>query len=401
MNSHRFGNILATTLACLAPLAVHGYYRGDEYEARDYAFDAEYFLDQLPLLPSLEERLGYAAATNAYWASGGSYTRKDLFLMQYLKLRKDFEPPFSFQFDFEMDQDFDGIYEHHMVDGGWRLNDAWTAHVVAEPLSRKEFSDFGVAVDRRTARSQARAEFLLPDFEFEGKNDLDGSFVTQPYTLRGTCLQAVRDRLTLFAAVDLDFPSETRYADPAFDFEYESYKPSAGAAWRLDERSTVWGEAGGESTDKRRTSFDGTAVEDFHTDRQVAQGRVEYVHQAADRTRWTAGLKCVNFDESNDYPNCPTNSLDYDHVSRLVYGTWRTPLVGRFYFNTGLHLDFVRHLETHPAEEERNYRAGEFEGKIPFSVEWLNATCRIEAGLSMQVDQVAFGGGFAGARVIF
>ena len=382
-------------------LNAQAFYRGDEYEQRDYKVDAEYFLDQLPLLPSIERRLMYRDADDAYWASAGSYTRRELFWMQYLKLDLDLDHDFRFTFDFDMDQDFDNVYEHHIIGLNYDLTEEWSVALIGEPLARKEFADIGLAIQQKTAFGKWRGEFLLPNFEFLNKNDMDGSFKQQPYTIRVYGYQYVTEKAQFFTKFDLDFPSETEYAKPEFDFKFHSYKPSGGFIYDMDERHRIWGEIQTEFTEKNRKSFDQTSPDDFNTDRTYYNARVEYVAHTETSNRYTVGFNYIDLDEKNDYPNDDKKIFNLTHQSEMVYGTWRMPVSGRWFFNTGMYIEILDHVEDYPYNEKEAAKTDGFEGKIPFSLEWIADTYRVEAGLSMQTDKFAFGGGYANAIFVF
>lgn len=392
--------------ALLVALPAQGWYRGDEYEQRDFPVDAEYFVDRIGVAPSFEDAMTWWRATNAYLGAAGSYTRRDLFNMQALKIDVPLADRFRFSFDFGMDQDFDGIYDHYLLGIGYPLSDTWTAALVGEPLARKEFADIGVRLTRQTDASKVSVLALAPNFEFASKNDMDGRFVRQPFNLQCRGVQALNDRLDLLLNIDLDFPSETRYDDTAFDFEYTSYKPAAGLLWTLNERDALWGMIGMERTDKTRASFDGTDPDDFDTRRTAHSARIEWMRDRPDRTRYTVGLEYETLNEDNDYPNHPADPETLgavDHTTRMAYGTVRWPVTGGWFVDSGLYLDWAHHEDTYPEEtpDRRQTDSSGLEGKMPIGFEWMGETFRLRGGVSFQVDEIKFGGGYAGARVVF
>lgn len=394
---------LGVLVGAVQPAA--GWFRGDEYEQRDFEVDAEYFVDLLPILPRIEERLAWWAATNAYLGGAGSYTRRDLFNLQNLKIAAPLAPPVGFQFDFVANQDYDGIYHHYLLGLDYAVNETWTVALVGEPLARKEYADIGAAIRRRSGRSRLNVMALLPDFSFNRKNDMGGTIETKPVNLQVDMLQKMTENIDLFVRTDFDFPSKLRFHDPEFEFVYESWKPAVGLIWHKRADEILWSEVATEDTDKERASFSGTAPDDFQTARRVRQARVEYVRYPAERNRYSVGAQYVHLRENNSYPNKPEQTEllhDLAHTTRMIYGTVRRPIGNSFYAETGLILDYVFHTETYPLEAERQKSdSSGLEGKVPFSIGLQGGHYRVAAGLSVQVDAFAFGGGYATAIVLF
>lgn len=377
-------------------------YRGDEYKPRDFRIGSEYFIDRLDLLPTIEARLRYRDAVNAYQLASGSYTKEDLFLIQNLKLQTGLLPDTTFEFKFDMDQDFDGIYEHHFLGLAYPSNGIWSAEALGEPMARKEYADAGLALRRIVnPAEQARAEFILPDFVFNDKNDDDASYVKRPYNFRFYAWQPIVTQLEVFASADLDFPSETDYVGPQFNFSYYSYKPSAGVIWTLADQQMLWAEGYFETTDKERAGYNALDPKSYHTERTVYIGRLEYVRGVPEDKRYTAGFQYVSLQESNDYPNDPKKYEDLDHLSRIVYTTYRFPLAGRLGLMIGLYVDVVRHRDDYPYYEEDTRHDDGWEGKVPFTLDWTDKWFCVSGGVAAEIDQAQFGGGFVGATAIF
>ncbi|OQA29092.1 MAG: hypothetical protein BWY59_00534 [Verrucomicrobia bacterium ADurb.Bin345] len=382
-----------------------GWYRGEEYIQRDFNVDAEYYVDLQPILPTIEDRQAWWRATNAYFGSAGSYTRSDLFNKQQLKLDVPFSPPFGFRFDFVADQDFDGIYHHYLLGLDYRFGGAWSVALVGEPLAQKEYADIGAALRRRGDGSFFNLMLLLPDFSFDRKNSYKGTLEQKPVNLQLEAVQKLTDTLDFFTRVDIDFPLEIRYEYPQFVFDYESRKPSAGLIWRVKPEDLLWCEVGGEYTDKERRSFSRISARDFHTIRRVHEARAEYVRHAKTRHRRALGFNYVHIEEDNDYPNDPDQIgllEDLTHRSRMLYGTLRAPVGRQFYFETGLVLDYVSHGETRPwGRDPVDSSKNGIQGKVPLTVGWQLGPHRVSAGISVQVDAPAFGGGYASGLVVF
>lgn len=385
----------------IAQLEAQAFYRGDECENRDYRIGSEFFIDKIIIVPPVEQRLSYRDADNAYLGAAGSFTKEDLYLMQYLKLRKAVFNPVSFLFDFQMDQDFDNYYEHHILGLSCLLSEHWSVEALGEPIARKEFSDIGGALVRREGRSLARAVLLLPNFVFVNKNDWDGEFIRRPYTILLNASHPVIDELELFAGLDWDLPSETDYRQPQFDFTFNSCKPGGGFIWHVQTNQMLWAEVNGETTDKERDSYTHADKNDFTTDRNYLSGRLEYVLRSRSGLRASAGGQYVYLDEENRYPNDAEATYDLDHVSRMVYGTVGIPLRWGLRVNTGLYVDFAHHIENYYQSEEGRVNSSGFEGKIPLGLEWAGQDYFLNAGTAIQIDRLAFGGGFAGIHVIF
>ncbi len=402
MQHVKWAVVLGLAWAVLAGTpAVHAWYRGDEYQKRGFIFDSEYFVDRLSYQQPLEDRLAFLYATNAYIISAGSFTRRDLLALQELKLDKTIAEPFDFVFDFLTDQDFDDDYYHALAGFAWNIDPGLAVELIGEPQGKKEFADVGLGLNLQRDRNLLRGRFLVPNFAFNGKNDMGGSFQKRAYNLQGEALYEVTEPLDLYLAADLDFPSEVQYTDPEFNFQFQSYKPAAGLTWRLAPRQTLWTLARYENTRKVRASPALDATEDYSTRRTVWQWQTEYIHVFDRGRRGAVGLFYAYFDEPNDFENNLEQDIEYYHLSRMVYGTWREPVGGPFYVNLGLYLDAVEHKELHNKEPDQNgYNSG-LEGKLALGIEWRRGPYQLQLGISQQVDSVAFGGGYGQALFIF
>jgi|GEM_PF-3390942 len=376
-------------------------YRGDEYKPRDYQIGPEYFMDRLSILPTIESLLWYRDADNAYLGSAGSYTSEDLFLIQNLKLQHGLFPETKFAFNFDMDQDYNGSYEHHFLELDGPTNGLWSAGLMGEPMARKEYADIGVMAQRKTEAAQARTEFILPNFVFGGKNADNAYYLKNPYNLRFFGWQPLVTGLEVFVTADLDFPSETDYVNPEFIFSYQSYKPAGGVIWRVADRQMIWLEGQYENTDKARNGYDVGDPKNFHTERQVIQGRLEYVCGAPNSYRSTLGLEYVNFTESNDYPNDSTSTYDLDHLSRIAYGTFQMPLVALLCLQMGVYVDVVNHDQDYLDNPKETEQKAGWDGKVPVALVWNDKSFHAQVGVSMEIDEPKFGGGYVGLTVIF
>jgi len=387
----------------LAAVSAFGLYRGDEYTQRDYPIDSEYYVDYLPLLPKIEHVLAYREQTNAILAVGGSYTKNELFIMNNLKLQTAFVPPTRLGFEFEQNQDFDDVYWNYFLSADYPLDQHWAIGVVGQPFARKEFSDIGLQVLGRGEKRQMRLQAMFPNFAFTDKNDMDGSFARQPVCFRADAYRPLNDRLEGYVKADLDFPSETDYDKPRFDFNFQSYKPTAGLIWHVATQRVIWSECNYEYTKKEETGSLPDGINDFTTDRSFYNARVEYVRTCATPgRRWTAGLYWVYLDEDNEYPYSPTNTFHLRHMTRMAYGTYTEPLSDRLLLNTGIYMDFVDHEESRPYREQDSYRHDlRWEGKVPFGLEWTARNYGLWLAVSMQLDAIAFGGGSMGLRAVF
>lgn len=376
-------------------------YRTDDYKPRDYPMPPAYFMDRLPILPTIESLLWYRDSDNAYLGAAGSYTSEDLFLIQHLKLQHGLFPDTKFTFNFDMDQDYDGIYEHHFLELDGPTNGIWSAGLMGEPMAQKEYSSIGVMAQRKTETAQARAEFILPDFVFTGKNSDNAYYVKAPYNMRFFGWQPLVTGLEVFVTADLDFPSETDYVTPEFLFSYQSYKPAGGVIWHVADRQMIWLEGQYEYTDKERNGYDVSAPQNYHTQRQVTLGRLEYVCGTPNAYRSTLGLEYVNFSESNYYPNDSTSTYNLDHLSRIVYGTLQIPLVALLCLQVGVYVDVVNHDQDYLNNPKEIEQKNGWEGKVPIALAWNSGAFSAQAGVSMEIDEVQFGGGFAGLTIVF
>ncbi len=391
--------VLALVLASPAP----AYYRDDQTVPRDFRIDDEYFVDEEPLLPSLDEREMIRAAPRLYWASVGSFTSTDLYNQHRLRMVYPVPgTPFRLRAEYETDRDFDGIYSRFYTGIAFAPGGPWAIEVFGQPLARKQYADVGAALDYAGDSARLRTEWVFPHFWYNDKNDEGGHHVRAPMTLRlDGAVQLPRLPLELFARASVDFPSETRIDSDEFNFTYRSWKPAAGWIWTLDDTRRLWGEASLEHTRKARDGFEPTDPKDFQTRRTAADARIEWSHVPASGPRHRTGFRWVRLDETNPHPNAPLRMPDYDHATHLLYHSRDIPLSGPWALRTGIYAAQVRHRETYSADSAKNRRGGSFQGKIPLGLEHRGPAHGIHAGLSMQIDKPAFGGGYIQLHVLF
>jgi hypothetical protein len=396
-----FWSFWVLALALAGPAAA--YYRGDETVPRDFRIDDEYFVDEEPLLPSLEKRDLIRTAPRLYWASAGSFTSSDLYNQHLLRVVYPVPgTPLRLRAEYAADRDFDGIYTRFLTGLAYAPGTRWAVEVFGQPNARKQYADLGAALDYAGDSARLRAEWIFPQFWYNNKNDEEGRHVRTPMALRlDGAVQLPRLPLELFARAFVDFPSETRSASDEYDFTYRSWKPVAGGIWTLDKTNRLWGEASFEQTRKIRAGFEPSDPEDFQTRRNAADARIEWSHAPSTGARHRTGFRWVRLDETNPHPNAPLRMPDVDHATHLLYHSRDIPLAGPWALRTGLYAAHVHHRETYPADPAENRRGGRFQGKIPLGLEHRGPTHGFLAGLSMQIDQPAFGGGYIQLHVLF
>lgn len=400
---HRTTTIRAVLLAVLLGGGAGGaraLYRGDEYDPRSYTVEADYFLDRLSYLPDLESIVAFRDATNAYLGAGGSITKRDLFAVQELKLQRE-NGPWAIGLRFEMDQDFDGDHVHFFVGLSRKIFVGWALEFVSEPMPSKELVDLGLALVHEGRPGRLRAELLLPNAPFDDKNRTQGSFKTRPVAFRWEADMPLGGHVELFTRGDVDLPSETDFGSEGFDFSFRSAKPALGCIWNIAEGRTLWTEWSAEDTRKERMGHEPASTNDFVMDRTFYSGRIEYIHVTAGNWRWSVGGVHARIDESKDWHRDTGAVQSLDHESRILYGTCTVPLRRLLDLRIGAYLDYADHDEVRPAERGGTYEDSGLQGKAPLSLVWSADRLRLEAGVATQLDQLAFGGGFARIRALF
>lgn len=388
------------------PFAARARFRGDEYELRDWAIGNEYFLDYYTILPRLESRLAYRDALHAYQAYAGSFDRDDMFWFQNLKLRTPLEGPFYFGFNFDGGQDFDTAYTEFMGSIGYTFVPKWSVELLAAPALQKEYFDVGLALERRDPDSLWRLEFILPNFLFNKKNDVNGAYFQTPYCLRWNIYQPLSDELQFFTTGNMDFPSDTNEGELGFDFKFNSYKPAVGVIWDLDDQQRVWAECNVEITDKQRIGHQAADTNDYTIGRRFYSARLEYVWHEQSGYRFAAGFIYSYFDESNDFPFSDAETYDlYDH-SRIPYVTYSLPMYKALSFVSGCYVDFVQHTAVYPGDEEKTFRIDDLRWKIPFALNLTGRFFSVETGIAVisvfgNTSGIAFGGGYVNGYVVF
>ncbi|MDZ4199223.1 MAG: hypothetical protein U1E27_08065, partial [Kiritimatiellia bacterium] len=317
--------VLFLIAACAPTLA---YYRGDEYIQRDFNITTEYFVDQEPLLPSLEERDWLRAAPRLYWGSAGSYTGVDLFNRHLFRAVHPLTDGVRFRVQYETDQDYDGIHARFLTGFGHTLSDRWALEIFGQPLARKQYADMGMGLDYQTPELRLRSEILFPLMRYNSKNDEDGEYRQKPLSARLDGAFALTPRIELFGRATADFPSTLHIASQAFDFRYRSLKPSVGGIWTLDENNRLWCELAFEKTSKQRDGTDPLDPENFRTRRSAFDARIEWTLATDAGARQRTGFRYVRLDETNAHPNEPMRMPDLDHATRLAYHAWMIPMKG-------------------------------------------------------------------------
>jgi type II secretory pathway pseudopilin PulG len=222
--------ILVLALVRPAP----AYYRDDQTVPRDFRIDDEYFVDEEPLLPSLDEREMIRSAPRLYWASVGSFTSTDLYNQHRLRMVYPVPgTPLRLRAEYETDRDFDGIYSRFYTGLAFAPGGPWAVEVFGQPLARKQYADVGAALDYAGDSARLRTEWVFPHFWYNDKNDEGGHHVRAPMALRlDGAVQLPRLPLELFARASVDFPSETRIDSDEYNFTYRSWKPTPGGSGR-------------------------------------------------------------------------------------------------------------------------------------------------------------------------
>jgi len=382
----------ALALAASMQSPAHALFRGDEYEPRDWTIEREYFLDVLSYTASHELGVRYRDARNAYLVSSGSVKSDELYIRQRLKVEADLDGPWGVAFNYEMNQDFDGIYQNFFVGVLAKLGENWRIEGVGEPLAYKEFADEGFALQRRTESSLFRAQFLWPDLWFDDKNDLDARLVEGPFNLQVSGHAQVTPKVELRFATDLDFPLEISYGGPAFGFEFEKYRASLGATWKISDRDTLWFDLSGELAEKERAGHVALDPLDFTCEREALVGRVEYIRAAEAGHRWSFGYQHVRFDESNAFPNNPPESVRMDRIDRIGYFTYSHAFKPDVRFATGVYVDFLDYLKEFPNDPARSEEFDGIESKIALRPEFFGERHCVSLGMTFELDRWAFAG---------
>ncbi len=387
-------------LAALA-LPAGAYYRGDEYKLRDFRIDAEYFVDQDPLLPTWEERELSRNEPRIYRASAGSYTSKDLFSMHDLRLQQRIPDDFYFRFQYEADQDYDGIYERFQVGLAYALSPQVAFEVFGQPTARKQYGDIGYGLIYTRPGMRWRTDLILPNFKFDEKNKENGYYLKTPLAGRLDGALAWTPEWEVFTSTTVDFPSETRFEDRRFDFAYRSMKPGLGLIWRPAANRRLWLETTGEWTRKHVTEFDPESPDTYRTTRDVMDARVEWLAPGPGAAQHRTGFRWVSLQEDNHQPHAPDPIGDLDHATHLLYSDWQWPVAARKAVRLGVYLNPVHHVVRGAGEPPTTRRESGFEGKIPCAFVHHGASHRVEFGVSMQLDEWAFGGGFVRGHMQF
>jgi hypothetical protein len=242
---------------------------------------------------------------------------------------------------------------------------------------------------------------LLPNFVFEGKNEVKARTRKRPVNLQLDWRKTLGEDWGFYTAADLDFPSEVYYSRDGFSFDFEKYRAWVGGIWSLSPRKTLWTELFAEHADKLRRGKEPDDPEDLSTDREVVTARTELIGRAPEQGRWSVGYKYIFFGEDRLHRNDPAATVLVDRDEHIAYGTWTYPWRRYLHVTNGAYLEWLNLRERRPGAPEKDDRNEGLHAKWSLVVEWLGEQYRVAIAPTWEVDAMRFGGGFAHVYIEF
>lgn len=387
-------------LLLVATEQVHGLYRGDEFEPRDYRIGSAYFINRASYRPRSEFVDRFNASTNAYIGAAGSISSSDLYLYQRLKLSQPMGESFRFRLDYLQDRDFDGKFRHFSLGLQYRLNAHWSVEVLGEPTPDKDQADIGGALLFQDDRLYVRMQGVWPSFVFDDKNPDGATMDRHAPNLQLVTRGLVGSSWEVWARSDFDFPRRLTNPAESFEFSFEKYEAEGGIRWHTTETGHLDLAVEGEWSEKERTGLEAGDAADFSVERQYLMLSLEFWQRLRRETSYRAGAHYVLFDEDRDFPHNPGEILYTDRQDRIVY-------LGRIWnLRDGLQLNtrvLANVLQDRRVvdEERRNSSSTDFQLRSANSLIFHGPDYQVEIGAAVDLDRRRFGGGFVKALIDF
>lgn len=386
--------------AILFPAICSAIYRGDEIVPRKYNVGSLYFINRISYEYDWRTLESFERERSGYLGAAGSLSGDDLYLYHHLKINREVGDSGEVRLRYLYDRDFCGVYDRFELSLAYFLSARWSFEIVGEPNSDKEFSDLGGALAYAGERHGLRAQLTIPNLVYNEKGDHDARMQRAP-NLQSQARSRIGDDWRLAIDADLDFPRHLVHYTDGFDFNFEKYQFDASAIWDPEGSSDLIFNISGEFARKERTGVLRKDERDFSVDREYWQAKVEYGRDLQSGTLFRAGVAYVNFDEDKIMPNDVQETLINNRNDHIAYAgrTWR--LREGLKLNTMMLANVMRDSRDREDEDDSSTGSPRFQARALGGLIAAGPLYRLEVGISSNLHQARFGGGFVRAFVDF
>lgn len=316
---------VAGALAGVGPVAAQEPepFRGrDEIEGRQFAYDAESFLQRFRhLFRPLSVRTRTPGRDGLRLATGSTSPR-ELFVSGTVRRRVELDGPLLLSYRFKRHEDFDSRYTRHLVGIGLELPHEWTFFTLADIEARKGRIDFHFEAERDAHDGNLlRVAVLAGDLNYNGKGE-EGAYDRRPFTYFAEAQWRAPRGLTLRGFANYNSPLRLHLPERRQTFEYSQLAAGADASWPISKRWLVAGAIAGEMG-TRDFTFAAGGAEDRRFRRSHVEWSVEVNRAVRDTLDTWAAVHGFHLSE-RDRRGAAVPRLFRDGELMLVSGaTWR------------------------------------------------------------------------------
>ena len=395
LHSKLIGGICLSALLAvlLFPNLCFALYRGDEFVPRKYNVGSLYFINRISYEYDWRALDGFERERNAYLGAAGSLSGEDLYLYHDLKMSQALGENNEIRLRYIYDRDFCDVYDRFAMSLAHFFSDRWSVELVGEPNSNKEFSDLGGAAAFEGDRHRLRTQVLIPNVVYNDKGDHVARMQRVP-NLQAQARSKLGDHWRVAIDTDFDFPRHLIHETDGFEFDFEKYQFDASAIWHPEGASDLIFNLAGEFARKERVGMLRSDERDFSIDRKYWQATVEYGRHLQGATLFRAGISYVHFDEDKIMPNDSEGSLINERNDHIAYAgrTWRVH--EGLKLNTMMLANILRDRRESANEDDASTGSPRFQARALGSIIMTGNLYRLEFGISSNLHQSRFGGGF-------
>lgn len=367
---------------------------GDEREPfrRDYVQDVEYFVNRWAIVdaPPWWDR-GTPFGDRIAVASG-SVNSRELTTEAAADLAYELGRGFHARLDYLQSEHQTTRFERLAFGLERGLGERGTLFAQIEGTTDKSRADLSLGVQLDAGeRGRHRLGLTLVDFAAGQSASLD--YAERPYGLLAAGQVLAGDDLRVAYELGLQLPFEQRDALEGTSLELWRAIGSVEAVARLSERDSLRVGLGGERTSKSRAPLEGAAVEHEDGNIELARVEAEWWRSGAGGREYALGAWFLALDEAYVPSSAPALTQATRRREVMLTARTRLPLDAAWSFEpyaVGGRVDLDR---VDPALADGAQRELGFQGRCGVPLRYdFSERAWLRLDLSMQLDQLAFGG---------
>ncbi len=398
----RLGLGLVASLALLSPSAEAQYinralWLGDEEDPfrRDYDQDAEYFVNRWSFVDRPPWWRGETLDPfgNRLFLAGGSVRTSHLTLENVANTSADLGSGFTARMNYLQSENQTNRYQRIAFGLDAAVSESTAIVAQFEGTPDKSRADASVGAEfLRTDYSAHRLMFTTVDPAWRKSQLFE--YESAPYGLMFVGFFGDPEGIEFAYDLSMQLPFEQKTLSTGEKLQMHRTIGFFEARARLGERDRLIIDLGGEITAKERSLPDPGALE--REDADIGKGRLhaEWWRSGEDGREYALGASYLRVEEDYDRPNDSLENLRVDREELMLSGRTRLPLGSRWSaepYVIGGHVDLLERHQN-PVPSDRDFDG--FQGKLgtPFRYDFSDHAW-IRFDLSIQLDQLAFGGG--------